>query len=116
MAKKIKKYADGGMASLGSLLGGLTPASTTSGSPRGSGGLGGIGGVASGGGGGGGGSAQSGLDAINQGASDVGAALGQISSAIGGGGSPTYKKGGAVKIPKSKISTGERSSGRKCAW
>lgn len=69
--------------------------------PPGSGGVG----VSKGFGGGGGGGAQAGLGQVQQGAGAIGAALGQISSALGGGGGggmtqqPNFsmKKGGSVK-------------------
>lgn len=109
MAKKVKKYADGGMTGLGRMMG----ANETSPSAVG-----------------GGGSAQSGLETVNQGASTIGDALGRAAEAIGGGGggqigirntgstegSPVYKKGGAIKMPKSKISTGEKSGRKKSPW
>lgn len=119
MAKKMKKFADGGMAGLGKMMGmsELTPSF--------------------GGSSGGGGSAESGLNSVNQGASTIGQALGRASEAIGGGGGGgtgqtgvgviggggggdegpfMYKKGGAIKMPKSKISTGEKSGGKKSSW
>lgn len=115
MAKKVKKYADGGMTGLGKMMG----ANETSPSAVG-----------------GGGSAQSGLQTVNQGASTIGDALGRAAEAIGGGGGGTgqpgigvigggggggegpfpYKKGGAIKMPKSKISTGEKSGRKKSSW
>ena len=112
MVKRVKKYADGGVAGLGQMIGGNQTAPSAIG---------------------GGSSAQSGLQTVNQGASTIGDALGRAAEAIGGGGgggggqigirntgstegSSVYKKGGAIKIPKSKISTGEKSGRKKSPW
>ena len=117
---KVKKMAEGGMTSLGSLAAGaMTPAyKDLPGQPTG-GGLGGIvgGGVA-------GGSASDVLGQINQGAGTVATAISRASDALGsgggglmgGGGTPpnndmtTYKKGGSAK----KYSSGGKINLKDC--
>ena len=110
--KKVKKMADGGLSSLGSMIPGTSTAA------------GAIGKVFGGGSndGGGGGSATDGLSTVNQGAQSIGSALSRASAAIGGGGGGggggstddvfpsgpyTYKKGGHVTTRR--VSTGSTS-------
>jgi hypothetical protein len=130
---KIKKMADGGMTSLGSLAAGAMPEyKDLPNRPRNpfSGSLGG---------GGGGGSASDGLGQINQGAGTVAGAISRASDALGGGGgglngaigtspnndSTTYKKGGSAKKNSSsnsasskisKVSTHEKNPKHKNCW
>jgi len=135
---KIKKMADGGMTSLGSLAAGLTPAyKDLPGQPT----------AVPGGGGGGGGSASDGLGQINQGAGTVAGAISRASDALVGGGGgglmggggkgglgpddvpnfamTTYKKGGTAKKNSSsnsasskisKVSTHEKNPKHKNCW
>ena len=114
---KIKKMADGGMTSLGSLAAGAMPAyKDLPGQPT----------AVPSGGGGGGGSASDGLGQINQGAGTVATAISRASDALGGGGggglngaigpSPnndqtTYKKGGSAK----KHSSGGKINLKDCS-
>jgi hypothetical protein len=103
--KKVKKMADGGISDLGGMVGrSVDQARNDQISPMP---------MPGGGGSGKGGSAFDGLGTVNQGAQDIGSALGRASEAIGGGngGSPTgsmYKKGG--KVTTTRMSTASRSS------
>jgi hypothetical protein len=113
---KVKKMADGGMTSLGSLAAGaMTPAyKDLPGQPNIVPSVGG-----------GGGSASDGLGQINQGAGTVAGAISRASDALGsgggglmgGGGTPpnndmtTYKKGGPVK----KYSSGGKINLKDCS-
>ena len=89
--KKISKFADGGMSTLGAMM--PNPVGVTNVSGSSDGGAGSMGGGASG-------TAIDGLGQLNNGAATIGAAINAAKGALGDGGGKTLqaaKKGGSIK-------------------
>ena len=100
---RIKKMADGGITSLGTLAASAAPPSSGNFSASSTGGDFGL----TGGGSGAmsGGTASDGLGQINQGAGTVANAISQANSALGSSQGTPYKKGGKVSLSDCKVTT-----------